>query len=173
MALTAARPHRTPRLRAGSRGLACERHHPHLAFGPAGLGLGPAGLHGLGHTPCLRDVAVCFCQTPAIHARRPVPASGCHVTSPPPLGDGRRQQEPRTGCDLEQTTQRLLERGGPRPSPASPRLRSRPLSRSLCLCRWPQGGTQSIPLPPQLCRERCSDWIMKCQKKPWQIDFHP
>lgn len=160
VALTVARPHGTLRFRAGSRRLAWERQHPHLAFGPAGLGLGPAGLHGLGHTLWLRGVAVCCCQTPAIHASRPVPASCLSRDGPSATKRREAAAGTRTGCDLEQTSQELLAREGPahpRSGPAharpSPRLRSRPLCHGRWVRRRPQGGTRSSPLPPQPHRE--------------------
>lgn len=51
--------------------------YPHLAFSPAGLGLGPAsGSHCLSHRPYGVTVAVCFCQSPALPTTCPVPPSG-------------------------------------------------------------------------------------------------
>lgn len=112
VALAAARPHGTPRDARGAEG---SRGLPHLAFGPAGLGLGPAGLHRLGHTLYLRDVAVCFCQTPAIHASRPVPASWLSRDRSSTTRAWEAATGAGTDCDLEQTSRGQLARGRSRP----------------------------------------------------------
>jgi hypothetical protein len=126
------------------------RASPHLCFSPAGLGLGPAlGLHRLGHTPCLSDVAVCFCQNPVLHATCSVPASWLshdRISTTP--GQGAATLE---GYGLQHGTN---QSGGSGPAPfpkGTPPIHPGPAPCPRCagcLCLWSPGTAGFCVLYP-------------------------
>lgn len=132
----------------GSRGEGCRRgRYPHLAFSPAGLGLGPAsGSHRLSHRPYGVTVAVCFCQTLALPTC-PVPPSG--------LSHDRTSTTPgeEAAAGSLYGLQRRTNHSG-RPfhwKVVAPPLPFRP--RPLAPARWAPPAPPGMPIPPA-----CKRW---------------
>lgn len=133
---------RDPRLAEGSQGSDSILTLPlvRLALALARRGFTASAIHSASATS--RSVSVKLLQfTQAAQFRPPE----CHVTSTPPLGQGRRQQEPVRAATWDKLVRNYLcpkgsahSCSGPAPAQPSPRLQPRPVNRKLKLRGWPQ-----------------------------------